>query len=246
MKTEDLNLIQRYFDKELEGEELAQFKKKIEEDVEFAKDVQQFASMIIGIRAAEKKSVSKKQGIIINFLKPIAIAASFLCLIFIGYFFINKHFLAKQFYTQSNNQTIDSSIAKKIAPKDSIALKKINYLAENYRDNLKIEEILKDREIAYRSWVKNNRSSGIVRKISPKDSAITKINEAITFIIQESLKGGYHILIYNNNIHKVYESQLLHENANKLSVILPAGLYYWRIKTRNESPWCGKFYVIDL
>jgi hypothetical protein len=148
MKTENIKLIQRFLDKELSAEELSQFRKRYNEDVDFAADVKQFTGMIMGIREYEKKNLHNTA--FTRFLKPLAIAASLLFIIFIGYFILrdkeNRTFLAKNKQisvpeSKKEKDGKDTVTTKRILP-GKLKKKEINYLADNYKSNTSIEMLI--------------------------------------------------------------------------------------------------------
>jgi hypothetical protein len=242
MKTEHIRLIQRFIDKELDINELSQFKKRYSEDPEFAYDVKQFMGMIIGIRGAEKKSKHNQN--ITRFLKPMAIAATLLLLISVGYLIVKNMgdgpYLAQEkkgsgTVTHNENTEKDTVVAKEIRPNNLSGIK-INYLAANYKSNATIDNLIQQN---YRS------SSEQFEVLSPSDSAIIKVNHKITFSIKSKKFEPYTILIYNNRFNKVFESKTLDTDSNKLNTGLSIGLYYWKIKSASQSQWCGRIYVVE-
>jgi hypothetical protein len=242
MKAEELTYIQRYFDKELNEEELALFRKRIAEDTDFAREVKKYAGMIIGIRQAAE--AGKSESAIVKFIAPLAIAASILIIISVGYYL----------YVQNNTQSlqalqtdkgkdlaaVDDSTSHLEAGKDKAIQKpaesfKIDFLADNYRSNPTLDELIKQN---YRS------ADNMINIKAPRDSTFVRINTRIRFIIEPLPDTRYRIIVYDNDFNLKYESMILQKSVYDLDIPLPIGLYYWKVKCPKQSMWGGRLYVV--
>jgi hypothetical protein len=242
MKAEDLNYIHRYFDKVLDEEELTLFRRRVAEDADFAREVKKYTGMIIGIRQAAK--AEKNQSTILKFAAPLAIAASILIIISVGYYFYlqhNTHSLqALQPDKGKNLAAAKDSLSteeagKGIANQKPIESIKIDYLADNYRSNPTLDELIKQN---YRS------AEDLINIKAPRDSTFVKINTRIRFIVDPLPNMQYRIIVYDNDFNLKYESMLLQKSIYDLDIPLPLGLYYWKVKCPKQSMWGGRLYVV--
>ena len=230
---DDNELINKFFDGSLTGDEIKILKERLE-DKEFQKRFSVFFKLISSLEISEDQLKSRK--ITMNVFR---IAASIIIIIGLG---------TGIFFTLRKSNLIDDTLTKidtTIIQKDSVDLKDsleskymTNYFAENFMPNPTIEGLIE--KSSFRNINK------IIQIISPIDSSIYKTNQDIPFEVSidkdiDILK----VIIYNNRNNKVKTINLKNSIQQKFELTLDPGIYYWKIEFNENSAWGGKFLIIN-
>ncbi|MFC2137229.1 hypothetical protein ACFLTE_03540 [Bacteroidota bacterium] len=89
-----------------------------------------------------------------------------------------------------------------------------------------------------------NSKSWKMEGVLPVDSSIFLMNETINFKTKGFLSNPYQIIIYDNKINKVFESEELTSKNFTYESDLRPGVYYWKMQLKKDMIWGGKFFII--
>ena len=250
-------LIDRFNNGELSGEELAAFQELLKanprlrnevrldkelNDILADSDLLEFRKKILSV---QKKRLNKKGPGLQSYL----LAASLL--FFIGIeilLFMNNP--RQNMLNRSGAVTNNQQVIKEVVPGKNIEKVQINSKAQDEKKD-KISK--KTKQIIAASFKINpsleniigaTRNEGAFKMESPKMGARLSENKNIIFIWSIHNEENNILKILDNSGSEVYTSGLIKEKSYTLSPgILKKGLFYYKIMEKDEIVFFGKFYI---
>jgi hypothetical protein len=138
------------------------------------------------------------------------------------------------------NQNENKSVATPQEPEKEIDFSaELAYLPNVERDavlqSLNNGQIIPSQDLALlqENIVRRSKSQNFA-PISPKDEAVSSTQPIIRWQNQE--KGEYKVEIFDRELKKIAESEVLTQNSWQINKKIPAGFYFWQIsKIKNDS-----------
>ena len=250
-------LIDRFNNGELFGEELAAFQEllksnpRLKNEVKLDKELNEILadSDLLEFRktifSVQKKRLNKKGPGLQSYL----LAASLLFFIGIEIFlFMNNP--RQNMLNRSGTVTNNQPAIKEVLPGNSTEKEQINLKAQDERKD-KISHKAKQAIAAsfkinpsLENIIGATRSAVSFKMESPKIGAILNENRVIVFRWSIHNVANNILKILDNSGSEVYTSGLIKEKSFTLSAgILKKGLYYYKIIEKDEIVFFGKFYI---
>jgi len=182
-----------------------------------------------------------------RFYSMIAIAASIIILLGIGFVLLNDNAgkteisLADDLVDTTGNQHESSLVDTILISRNKIHEDVIDLNPSQNEKVLIAESFIPNKRLEI-SRSKKFRS--MIRIISPLDSAVFNPGEPISFAIENARATIYIIKILNNKGERIKEFELI-QNNHTINETLAPGLYYWKLEIEKESLGTWRFYIRD-